>query len=64
MNMTDDNAAQTLCNALEAVELLAAVEVEHLTERGKGGLFSLLRQVADALEHLEQNHKFERRAQP
>lgn len=64
MTMIDTIPVQTLCNALEAVELLAAVEVEHLTERGKSGVFNLLREIAGALEHLEKNHKFTREVTP
>lgn len=62
--MIDEIPAQTICNCLEAVELLAAIEPEHLTERGKSGMFNLLRQVADALQHIEQNHTFTREVTP
>ena len=46
--LIDDNPKQTLCNVVEAADLLAAVKVEDLTERGEMGMFSLLRDISRA----------------
>ena len=60
--LIDDLPQQTLCNIVEAADLLAAVKVEDLTERGEMGMFHLLRDISRAVAHLEENHKFQKEA--
>ena len=60
MTMIDPIPAQTLANIAEAIELLAAIRTEDLTDRGQSGMFRLLREMGEAVEHLEIHHTFKR----
>ncbi len=60
MTMIDPIPAQTLANIAEAIELLAAIRTEDLTERGQSGMFRLLREMAEAVEHLEETYPTKR----
>ena len=60
MNVIDEIPAETLSTCADLVALLKGVEPEHLNKRGRHGLFRVLSMVGTALDHLEENHRFER----
>ena len=60
MTMIDPIPHQTLASIREGIELLLAVNTVDLTECGQSGMMRLLREMAEAVEHLEETYPTKR----